>query len=87
LDDIPPEYVLPTLNRMANRVAKRTQRRGEGERGLYFLAREQFERYIVRLMVNRFRGDKEAAARALGIGLSTLKEKLRNAPKDLQDDL
>jgi DNA-binding NtrC family response regulator len=87
LDDIPPEYVLPALNRMANRVAKRSQRQEGGDRGLYFLAREQFERYIVRLMVNRFRGDKDAAARALGIGLSTLKEKLRDAPKDLQDDL
>jgi DNA-binding NtrC family response regulator len=59
----------------------------DGERGLYFLARDQFERYLVRLTVNRFRGDKEAAARALGIGLSTLKEKLRGVPTDLFDDL
>jgi DNA-binding NtrC family response regulator len=87
VDDVPPEYFLPTLNRLANKVAKRVHRSEDGERGLYFLARDQFERYLVRLTVNRFRGDKEAAARALGIGLSTLKEKLRGVPTDLFDDL
>ena len=83
-DDIPPEYCLPTLNRLANRMAKRAAR-DNSERGLYFLAREQFERYLVRLMVNRLRGDKEAAARALGIGLSTVKEKLKGSAGWLDD--
>jgi DNA-binding NtrC family response regulator len=74
-DDIPPEYCLPTLHELAERAARAGQEGGE-ER-LYFLAREQFERYLVRLMVNRYQGDKRAAARALGVSYSTVKEKIR----------
>ncbi len=74
-DDIPPEYCLPNLNRLANELAKRTHERHGGR--LYFLARDQFERYLVRLMVRRHSGNKHAAARALGIGISTVKEKLK----------
>ncbi len=84
-DDIPPEYCLPTLNRIANKMAKRLAR-DQRDRGLYFLARDQFERYLVRLMVKRFRGDKESAAKALGIGLSTVKEKLRGFSSEWLDE-
>ena len=76
-DDIPPEYCLPTLNELANRDLERSQRDG-AERRPYFLAREQFERYLVRLTVQRCNGDKRAAARALGVGYSTVKEKMRD---------
>jgi DNA-binding NtrC family response regulator len=80
-DDIPPEYCLPALNRMAEKAAIRGERADKEER-LYFLAREQFERYLVRLMVNRHRGDKRAAAKALGVSYSTVKEKTRGEPTD-----
>jgi DNA-binding NtrC family response regulator len=81
-DDIPPEYCLPTLNELANRAAALDAREAEKEQRLYFLARDQFERYLVRLMVNRCRGDKRAAARALGVSYSTVKEKMRSGPTD-----
>jgi DNA-binding NtrC family response regulator len=85
-DDIPPEYCLPTLNRLANRAARRGGKSSKEER-LYFLARDQFERYLVRLMVNRCRGDKRAAARELGVSYSTVKEKIRGEPIDWADSL
>jgi DNA-binding NtrC family response regulator len=72
-DDVPPDYWLPTLNEQARRHA--AQRRSE-ER-LYFLAREQFERYLVRHTVNRCGGSKRRAAEELGISYSTVKEKMR----------
>jgi DNA-binding NtrC family response regulator len=74
-EDIPPEYCVATLHQLAER-ALRAGAQGSEDR-LYFLAREQFERYLVRLMVNRFQGDKRAAARALGVSYSTVKEKTR----------
>ncbi|HWN70900.1 MAG TPA: helix-turn-helix domain-containing protein, partial [Haliangium sp.] len=74
-DDIPPEYCLPALHDLAECAARAGQE--SGEERLYFLAREQFERYLVRLMVNRYQGDKRAAARALGVSYSTVKEKIR----------
>jgi DNA-binding NtrC family response regulator len=40
-------------------------------------ARQAFEREYVRYTIERF-GDRHQAARALGIGLSTLKEKIRS---------
>ena len=79
-DDIPPEYCLPTLNKLADKAARRGIR--EGKSRLYFLAREQFERYLVRYMVNRHGGDKRAAAEALGVSYSTVKEKVREASLD-----
>ncbi len=85
-DDIPPEYCLPTLNRLANRAARRGGKAVKEQR-LYFLARDQFERYLVRLMVNRCRGDKRAAARELGVSYSTVKEKIRGEPVDWADSL
>jgi DNA-binding NtrC family response regulator len=75
-DDIPPEYCLPTLHDLAERAARAGEQSGEDR--LYFLAREQFERYLVRLMVNRCQGDKRAAARVLGVSYSTVKEKIRD---------
>lgn len=80
-DDIPPEYCLPTLCHMAERAA-RLGHRFEKENRLYFLARDQFERYIVRLMINRFHGDKDAAAQALGVSKSTIKNKVRGEEPD-----
>jgi DNA-binding protein Fis len=47
------------------------------EKRLYFLAREQFERYLVRYMVQRCRGNKKKAAQELGVSYSTVKEKSR----------
>ena len=85
-DDIPPEYCLSTLNSLANRAARRGGKDSQEQR-LYFLARDQFERYLVRLMVNRCRGDKRAAARELGVSYSTVKEKIRGEPVDWADSL
>ncbi len=80
-DDIPTEYCLPSLNKLSEQVAHQSMR-GDGklakEDRLYFLARDQFERYLVRLMVRRFGGDRKRAARELGVSLSTIKEKLRD---------
>jgi DNA-binding NtrC family response regulator len=81
-DDIPPEYCLATLNQLAEKAA-RMGMIGDKESRIYFLAREQFERYLVRLMVHRHRGDKRAAAKALGVSLSTVKEKIRGADADV----
>ncbi|ACY16777.1 sigma-54-dependent transcriptional regulator [Haliangium ochraceum] len=81
-DDIPPEYCLSSLNTVAARAIHAGAEDGGDEQRLYFLAREQFERYLVRLMVNRHQGDKRAAARALGISHSTVKEKSRGEDPD-----
>ena len=77
-DDIPPEYCLPTLNKLADRAARRDISRDKESR-LYFLARDQFERYLVRYMVKRHGGNKRAAAEALGVSYSTVKEKTRQS--------
>ena len=61
---------------MAERAA-RHGRRDDNEDRFYFLAREQFERYLVRLMINRCNGNREAAAKALGVSKSTIKNKVR----------
>ena len=74
-DDIPTEYCLSSLHRVAGEFA--TRGADSDAHKLYFLAKEQFERYLVRLMVNRHHGDKRAAARTLGVSLSTIKGKLR----------
>jgi DNA-binding NtrC family response regulator len=74
--DIPPEYCLRALNHLAEQAAQQGSRNGKDKR-LYFLAREQFERYLVRLMVNRYQGDRKAAAAALGVSFTTVKEKMR----------
>ena len=84
-DDIPPEYCLPTLHRLAEKAAHSS---GDArEKKIYFLAREQFERYLVHLMVNRCHGDKRAAAKALGVSLSTVKEKTRGDAVDWSIEL
>ncbi len=75
-DDIPTEYCLHSLHKLAYRLA-RTESCTDGGQGLYFLAREKFGCYLVRHMVNRFGGDRHAAASALGVSLSTIKQKLR----------
>ncbi len=75
-DDIPTEYCLPALYNLAKQAAEEGKP-GSKEQRVYFLARDQFERYLVRLTVNRFNGDKRAAARALGVSYSTVKEKWR----------
>jgi len=77
-DDIPTEYCLPALYEDAQREAEGGDADGNEQR-LYFLARDQFERYLVRLMVNRFKGDKRAAAKALGVSYSTVKQKWRDS--------
>ncbi len=74
-DDIPPEYCLPTLYQMAERSARHGTRDDDEDR-FYLLARAQFERYLVRLMINRCNGDREAAARALGISNSNMTSKV-----------
>ncbi|WP_428266906.1 sigma-54-dependent transcriptional regulator [Haliangium sp.] len=75
LDDIPPEYCLASLDSLAERAIAASEQQESDEQRLYFLAREQFERYLVRLMVSRCQGDKRAAARALGVSYSTIKAK------------
>ncbi len=79
-DDIPTEYCLSSLHKVAGEVVARGA--AQSDRSLYFLAKEQFERYLVRLMVNRHAGDKHAAAQALGVSLSTIKSKLRGVPEE-----
>jgi DNA-binding NtrC family response regulator len=74
-EDIPPEYGATTLPQIAARALEVGLQGGEDR--LYFQAREQFERYLVRMMIDRFQGDKRAAARALGVSYSTVKEKSR----------
>jgi DNA-binding NtrC family response regulator len=83
-DDIPPEYCLPTLNRLAGKMLEHGAKAKGKETRLYFLAREQFERYLVRLMINRCGGNKKAAARALGVSYSTVKEKSRDYDDDAE---
>jgi hypothetical protein len=51
-DDIPPEYCLPMLAEKARAEAERGAL-DSVERRPYFLAREQFERYLIRLTVRR----------------------------------
>jgi DNA-binding NtrC family response regulator len=72
-DDVPPEFWLPTLMDKA-RIHAASE---PSEKRLYFLAREQFERYLVRYMVQRCRGNKKKAAQELGVSYSTVKEKSR----------
>ena len=73
-DDVPAEYFIPALNSLARELAKSGADRNEDR--LYFLARDQFERYLVRLIVERCKGDRAAAARVLGVSASTIKQKL-----------
>jgi DNA-binding NtrC family response regulator len=72
-DDIPPEYWLPTLNQVADDFVARP----EARQNLFYLATQQFQRYLIRLMIARSHGNKRLAARALGISYTTLKDKLR----------
>lgn len=85
-DDIPPEYCLATLHRLAEKAACNVDDSPKDER-IYFLARAQFERYLVRLMVNRHHGDKRAAAKALGVSLTTIKDKIRESGVDWNIEL
>ncbi|MCG8417691.1 MAG: sigma-54 dependent transcriptional regulator [Proteobacteria bacterium] len=80
-NDIPVEYLLPTLNYMSEQSGRQGQRKDE-KKGVYFRARDQFERYLVHLTVNRLGGDKDAAARELGVSRSTIKNKLRGDDPD-----
>ncbi len=75
-DDIPPEYWLPELNKEARKKA--ASREAEGR--LYFLARDQFERYLVRHAVGQAGGNMRKAARELGVSYSTVKEKCKSPP-------
>jgi DNA-binding NtrC family response regulator len=74
-DDIPPEYWLPTLNQVADEYVARS----DAKANLFYLATQQFQRYLIRLMIARSHGNKRLAARALGISYTTLKDKLREA--------
>jgi DNA-binding NtrC family response regulator len=47
--------------------------------GPYFMARERFESDLIASVVEKHAGNKEKAARELGISLSTTNEKLRAA--------
>jgi DNA-binding NtrC family response regulator len=75
-DDIPPEYWLPTLNQVADDFVARPAP-GDARSSLFYLATQQFQRYLIRLMIARSHGNKRLAARALGISYTTLKDKLR----------
>jgi DNA-binding NtrC family response regulator len=76
-EDIPPEYCIGSLENLVERAARHDPDADAKSRP-YFLARDRFERYLVRLTVNQYRGDKHAAAEALGISLSTVNQKLRD---------
>jgi DNA-binding NtrC family response regulator len=84
-DDIPPEYCLASLTRRATDAAlagaASSATAKSKENRLYFLARDQFERYLAALMVRRSGGNKKAAAEALGVSYTTIKEKTRD-PED-----
>jgi DNA-binding NtrC family response regulator len=71
-DDIPIEYWLPMLNQAADDLVQR-----EDTPRLLALAVQQFERYFIRLMIQRCNGNRRLASRALGISYTTLKQKLR----------
>jgi DNA-binding NtrC family response regulator len=81
-DDIPPEYWLPTLNQVADDYVARP----EAKANLFYLATQQFQRYLIRLMIARSHGNKRLAARALGISYTTLKDKLREAGEGEAED-
>jgi DNA-binding NtrC family response regulator len=72
VEDLPPEYCLEHLSRLALHAAARAERDDES---LFDLAVGHFERYLVRHMVERCHGNKAEAARALGVSYSTLKTK------------
>ena len=72
-DDIPPEYWLETLNQVADHLVAQS----DSSPRLFQLAVHQFQRYLIRLVIQRSRGNKRLAAETLGIGLSTLKSKIR----------
>lgn len=73
-DDVPPEYWLPVLNEEAHKRAAAST----SEQRLYFLARDQFERYLVRHIVTQSGGNMRKAARALGVSYSTVKDKCKD---------
>ncbi len=72
-DDIPPEYWLETLNQVADHLLSQS----DSPPRLFQLAVQQFQRYLIRLVIQRSRGNKKVAAEALGISQSTLKTKIR----------
>ncbi len=72
-DDIPPELLLPSLLDVARSYAVNC----DVERRPYFLAREQFERHLVRHAIQRCNGNKKRAALELGVSYSTVKQKSR----------
>ncbi len=74
LDDIPIEYCLEHLSTLAVWYASRHA--DSDDNGLYRLAVSQFERYLVRQMVDRCHGNKAVAARKLGVSYSTVKNKV-----------
>jgi len=82
-DDIPPEYWLPTLNQVADDLLARPV---EGKSNLFHLATQQFQRYLIRLMIARSHGNRRLAARALGISYTTLKDKMREAAEGDGED-
>jgi len=81
-DDIPPEYWLPTLNQVADDYVSRWPAKAN----LFYLATQQFQRYLIRLMVARSHGNKRLAARSLGISYTTLKDRLRETGDAESDD-
>ena len=73
LADIPVEFLLDHLGRLALRQLERDGSSDAAK--LYNLAREHFERYLVRHMIERCGGNKAEAARRLGVSYSTIKNK------------
>jgi DNA-binding NtrC family response regulator len=71
VEDLPAEYCLEQLGRLAMRAAAADANNAS----LYSLAMGHFERYLVRHVVERCKGNKSEAARMLGIAYSTLKNK------------
>ncbi len=72
--DIPVEYCVEQLSNMALWYAKRE--RESQSRSIYSMARDHFEHFFVRHMVERCGGNKAEAARRLGVSYATVKNKM-----------
>jgi two-component system, NtrC family, response regulator HydG len=76
LADIPVEYCVERLGKLAMWTSARDK---DVDRSLYSMARDHFERYFVRHMVERCGGNKAEAARRLGVAYATVKNKMDRA--------
>jgi DNA-binding NtrC family response regulator len=84
LVDLPVDYCIEHLDKLALRLAKRVP--DEERSRLYTLARDHFECYLVKHMVDRCGGNKSEAARQLGVSYATVKNKMAELNSTESDD-